>query len=153
MTESFTSRLASTIVLVALIAGIRWILLRRLSSKADMLPTVRRQLVVKSRNLAFFLALGIVIVIWLEQLRTVAATIVVVAAAIVIATKEFLLNIVGYVYQAAFKFISIGDRIEIEEIRGDVIDMILRVPVPARKRGRMEKEITRRYLEKLELGK
>jgi small-conductance mechanosensitive channel len=77
---------------------------------------------VRIRNIALFLMMAIVFVIWLEQLRHVAATVVVIAAAIVIALKEFLLNIVGYFYRTAFKYIEVGDRIEVGEHRGDVID-------------------------------
>jgi small-conductance mechanosensitive channel len=88
----------------------------------DMHPTQRRQLIVRIRNVALFLMLAIVFVIWLEQLRNIAATVVVIAAAIVIALKEFLLNIVGYIYRTSYKYIDVGDRIEIGAIRGDVID-------------------------------
>ena len=65
------------------------------------------------------------VVIWLEQLRAVAATVVVIAAAIVVATKEFLLNIIRYFHQRSAKFVTVGDRIEVDGIRGDVIDQDL----------------------------
>ncbi|MGD9211702.1 MAG: mechanosensitive ion channel, partial [Desulfobacteraceae bacterium] len=56
---------------------------------------------------------------------TIAATVVVIAAAMVIATKEFLLNILGFLYLESIKFISVGDRIEVDQTRGDVIDLNL----------------------------
>jgi small-conductance mechanosensitive channel len=58
----------------------------------------------------------------MEQLRTITESLVLFAAAIVVATKEFILNIVGYFYRTGSNFISIGDRIEIGNLRGDVID-------------------------------
>ena len=76
-------------------------------------------------NVTIFLIFGILVVVWLEQLRTIAASIVVIAAAIVIATKEFLLNVVGFFYRTTAKFVSVGDRIEVDGIRGDVIDQSL----------------------------
>jgi small-conductance mechanosensitive channel len=75
--------------------------------------------------MALLLIVTVIVVIWIEQLRTIAAAAVVIAAAIVIATKEFLLNIVGYFYRSTAKFFTIGDRIEIDGIRGDVIDQNL----------------------------
>ena len=77
------------------------------------------------RNITIFLILGILILVRLEQLRTIAAFIMVIAAAIVIATKEFLLNVVGFLYRTTAKFVRVGDRIEMDGIRGEVIDQSL----------------------------
>lgn len=120
--KTILTRLISTGIAVVLIFALRQLVIHRLVKREDISPTRRRQWLVTSRNLAVFLAMGIVVILWLEQLRTIAATIVVIAAAIVIATKELLLNIVGFIYQYLFKYISVGDRIEIEDIRGDVMD-------------------------------
>jgi len=43
----------------------------------------------------------------------------------VIATKELLLNVTGFLFRSSSHFFSIGDRIEIGEIRGDVIDQTI----------------------------
>ena len=96
--------------------------MRRLMQKEEVDATIRRRWIVTARNITFLIVFIVVVVIWLEQLRAVAATIVVIAAAIVVATKEFLLNIVGFIYQSTAKFSDVGDRIEIDGIRGDVID-------------------------------
>ena len=69
----------------------------------------------------FFLIIGLVI-IWFEQLRTLAATLVLVAVALAIATRGFLLNIIGSLFRSGAHIASIGDRIEIGDHRGDVID-------------------------------
>lgn len=121
----FITRLLSTLVLIAVTLGVRSMLLRRFTSRQDVDATTRRRWIVTTRNTVFLIILGIVVVIWLEQLRAVAATIVVIAAAIVIATKEFLLNIIGYIFQSTNKFVTVGDRIEVEGIRGDAIDQDL----------------------------
>lgn len=119
--HSHVSKLISTMVLLAVVLVLRSVVVRKIMAR-DMQPTQRRQLIVRIRNVALFLMLAIVFVIWLEQLRNIAATVVVIAAAIVIAFKEFLLNIVGYIYRTTYKYIDVGDRIEIGNIRGDVID-------------------------------
>ena len=121
----FIIRLLSTIILITLVIGVRTIIFRKLSSHKNWDVNIRRQWIVTTRNIVLLIILGIVVVIWLDQLRTVAATMVVIAAAVVIATKEFLLNILGFLFQGSSKFISIGDRIEIDQIRGDVIDLNL----------------------------
>lgn len=121
LNHSHVSKLISTMVLLAVVLVLRAVVVRKIMAR-DMHPTQRRQLIVRIRNVALFLMLAIVFVIWLEQLRNIAATVVVIAAAIVIALKEFLLNIVGYIYRTSYKYIDVGDRIEIGAIRGDVID-------------------------------
>ena len=199
ISETLVMKIISTLVLIFLVMGMRALIVKQIKSRNHLPPMIRRQRIVRMRNITLFLIFTIVVVIWIEQLRTIAAAAVVIAAAIVIATKEFLLNIVGYFYRSSAKFFTIGDRIEITGIRGDVIDqnllgitlleigpgmkshqytgltihvpnslflanttknetnlwsdyvyhLILRVPVPVRKRGRLEQEITRRYLERI----
>jgi small-conductance mechanosensitive channel len=118
----FVTRLLSTLVLIGITLVVRNMLLRRWALRQDVDATTRRRWIVSTRNTMFLVILGIVVVIWLEQLRAVAATVVVIAAAIVVATKEFLLNIIGYIFQSTTKFVTVGDRIEVDGIRGDVID-------------------------------
>ena len=118
----FITRVLSTLVLIVIILGVRSIVVRRLLARQEVDATTRRRWIVTARNTTFLAIMAIVVVLWLEQLRTVAAALMVIAAAIVVATKEFLLNLLGYVYQSSTKFTAIGDRIEIDGIRGDVID-------------------------------
>ncbi|NNF98623.1 MAG: mechanosensitive ion channel family protein [Desulfobacteraceae bacterium] len=120
-----TSKLFSTAVLIACVLIIRTYIVHLIRTKWDLKPTIRRQWIVRVRNVTFFLVFGVAAVVWLEQLRTIAASIVVIAAALVIATKEFLLNIVGFFYRTTAKFVTIGDRIEVDGTRGDVIDQNL----------------------------
>lgn len=125
MNETLIMRTISTLLLVAMVLALRAIAVRRIKARDNVPPMIRRQHIVRLRNITLFLILTVIVVIWIEQLRTIAAAAVVIAAAIVIATKEFLLNIVGYFYCSTAKFFTIGDRIEINGIRGDVIDQNL----------------------------
>lgn len=68
------------------------------------------------------LALGLVF-IWAAELRSLALSVVAIAAAVVIATKELILCLSGSVLRAASRSFTVGDRIEIGGIRGDVIDI------------------------------
>ncbi len=67
-----------------------------------------------------FLTFGIVFV-WASEIRTLALSVVAIAVALVIATKEFILCISGAALRATSACYSIGDRIEIGGIRGDVV--------------------------------
>ena len=125
ISETLVMRTISTLVLVAVVLGLRSLAVRRIKARDNLPPLIRRQHIVRLRNITLFLIFTVIVVIWIEQLRTIAAAAVVFAAAIVIATKEFLLNIVGYFYRSTAKFFAIGDRIDIDGIRGDVIDQNL----------------------------
>ena len=125
LTGYVTHKLSSTIILIVTVLIIRKYVVHWVKSKETFLPKLKRQWIVHIRNITIFLILGILVVVWLEQLRTIAASIVVIAAAIVIATKEFLLNVVGFFYRTTAKFVSVGDRIEVDGIRRNVIDQSL----------------------------
>jgi len=122
--DSIWSLLFSTAVLIvsgliirALIAGF---IKRRVNS-----PELRRRWLVQSRNgLLLLMLLGLVL-IWGEELRTLALSIVAIAVAIVVATKELIMCITGSILKAGAGFFSIGDRIQIKDFRGDVIDQNL----------------------------
>lgn len=86
-------------------------------------PEARRRWVVSIRNwfvVALLLGLG---AIWGAALRTLAVSVVALTVAFVVATKELIQCISGSVLRTAAKAYSVGDRIQIEEHRGDVIDV------------------------------
>jgi len=70
----------------------------------------------------FLLGLGLV-VIWASELRTLALSVVALAVAIVIATKELILCLSGSILRATSRCFSVGDRIEVAGVRGDVVDL------------------------------
>ncbi len=98
----------------------------RLISKQETLETYqRRKILVRVRDMLSALFLIANIIIWNSQLRTIATTLAVIAVAIVIATKEYILNITGFLFRSTAHFFTIGDRIDTGDIRGDVIDQTL----------------------------
>ena len=96
LTGSIANKLSSTAILIVAVQILRKYVVHWIKHKESFLPTFKRQWIVRVRNITIFMIFGILVVVWLEQLRTIAASIVVIAAAIVIATKEFLLNVVGF---------------------------------------------------------
>lgn len=68
------------------------------------------------------ISLGLVIV-WASELQTFALSVVAIAAAIVIATKELIACFSGALLRASAGSYTVGDRISIAGVRGDVIDI------------------------------
>ena len=106
------------ILLAALTRGlIRGVLLRQVS-RAEL----RRRWLVNIRNAVLLAAAVALAAIWISELRTVAVSILAIATALVIASKEYLVCIGGSLLRATTNAFAIGDRIEAGGYRGDVID-------------------------------
>lgn len=103
------------------------LLLRQLvvhSLRASPVPVeLRRRWTLLIRNISIVVFLAGLGVIWEEQLRTLALSFLAVAAAFVLATKELIACAVGAVVRTSTGHVSLGDRIEVKGMRGDVIDL------------------------------
>ncbi len=124
VTDSLMSLLISTALLIAGGLIVRALIARFIKRQVDT-PELRRRWLVQSRNgLLLLMILGLVL-IWGEELRTLALSIVAIAVAFVVATKELIMCITGSILKAGAGSFSIGDRIQIKDFRGDVIDQNL----------------------------
>ena len=116
--------LLSTGLLVLAVFGLHMVAARFIRSHVQA-AELRRRWHVQTRNgLVLLLILGIVL-IWADPLRTVAISIVAIAVAFVVATKELILCVTGSVLKMASRSFVIGDRIQVKDFRGDVIDQNL----------------------------
>lgn len=122
--DSLWSLLTSSVILFLAIVLLRAIL-SRFIRRSVASNELRRKWMVQSRNgLLLLLILGLIL-IWGEELRTLALSIVAIAVAFVVATKELILCIIGTILKTVSNSFELGDRIQIKEFRGDVIDQNL----------------------------
>lgn len=77
------------------------------------------------RNTFFSILLFAIIYIWGEAIHGFAVSVFAIAFAIVFTVKESLMNLNGALVRFRGNSYDIGDRIEVKNIRGDVIDMSL----------------------------
>ncbi|SFX45110.1 mechanosensitive ion channel domain-containing protein [Marinospirillum alkaliphilum] len=118
--------LLSTLVLLVAMLVLRAIgarLIRRSVESTEL----RRKWLVQSRNGLLLLTLLGLFMIWGEELRTLALSVVAIAVAFVVATKELILCVTGGLLKTGARSFDIGDRIQIKDFRGDVIDQNLLV--------------------------
>ena len=120
----------STIIqyaLFSLIALLSFFMLRTalvqvVLKRPNLSVEARRRWVVAIRNgLVGIFIIGLVF-IWESQLSTFAVSLVAVALALVLATKELIACTCGSMLRMATNVYSLGDRIEINGIRGNVVD-------------------------------
>ena len=81
----------------------------------------RRRLTSSIRNLMFFALIFGLMLIWASALKTFALSIVVIASAIAVGCKEYIMCFLGGLLKAGSNHFTIGDRISIGDYRGDVI--------------------------------
>jgi small-conductance mechanosensitive channel len=124
LSDSVLSLLVSTGILLILVIGLRALLSRYIRRSVSS-TELRRKWMVQSRNgLLLFMLLGLVF-IWGAELRTLALSIVAIAVAFVVATKELILCMIGTIVKTTSHAFELGDRIQVKDFRGDVIDQTL----------------------------
>ena len=85
----------------------------------------KRRVLVVSRNVSLLLGVFGLLLVWASQIQTFALSMVALAAASVVATKELIMCLSGSVLRLSTKQYSVGDYIEINGLRGRVIDINL----------------------------
>lgn len=125
LAHPMSDRFLSSVILALMLLFLHIIGGRYLGKLEAPDSQTRRRWLVSLRNACILLLLAGFFVIWATQLRTLAFSLVAFAAAIVIALKEIILCLSGGMLRTISRSISIGDRIEIKDFRGDVIDMTL----------------------------
>lgn len=113
--------LKSLILLVSLIIT-RALVVRWISRNAALSMESKRRWVVTTRNSIVFAFLIGLVVIWAHELQAFAVSLVALAAAVVLATKELILCWSGAALRVGGKVYGVGDRIQIAGHRGVVLD-------------------------------
>ncbi len=124
ISETVLSLLISTAILMIVIVILRAVVSRFIRKRVGSLELQRRWLVQTRNALILLLILGL-ISIWAEELQTLALSVVAIAVAFVVATKELILCVTGSILKTGAGSFNIGDRIQIKDFRGDVIDQNL----------------------------
>lgn len=114
--------LIATVALFVTVFAVRHVALRFIRRKLPKNDQLQLRWAAQIRSLSYLLVGFGVFFIWAQQLQALAVSFVVLAMAIVWATKETLACVQGAVYRVSSNAFAVGDRIQIEGIRGDVIE-------------------------------
>ena len=117
--------LIASALVVATALGLRAIARQAINRAQVDSEQLRLRWMVVARNTSLGVGLLGLVFIWGSQIQSFAISVVALSAAFVLATKELILCISGSVLRAGSGAFSIGDRIEIGAVRGDVIDISL----------------------------
>lgn len=112
----------ASLILIGTVVGLRFIALRFIRRKLPSRDSLQLRSAAQLRGFSYaILAFGLFI-IWAAELQALAVSFVVLAMAIVWATKETLACVQGGMYRISSNAFEVGDRINIGGIRGDVIE-------------------------------
>jgi small-conductance mechanosensitive channel len=120
--EGKLENVIASVVIIALAVIVRLAIGRILRRREWMSVDDSRRLLIQVRNITVLLVFFGLIVVWAQELRTAALSLVAFAVAAVIATKEMIMAIGGSFTRAMSGSFTIGDRVRIGDHRGDVID-------------------------------
>lgn len=124
VTDSLIGLVISSSILIAVVLLIRALTARFIKQKVESYELRRRWLVQTRNGLILLMALGLIF-IWGQELRTLALSVVAIAVAFVVATKELILCVMGSILKTGAGSFTVGDRIQVKDFRGDVIDQNL----------------------------
>ena len=117
------TRLIASVVLLVVFAFLRVAATRLVRGKTTVLSDEQRQRLFYSRAVSnAILGFGL-IAIWLTQLQHLAFSLTAVTVAVVIATKELLICLAGFLVRTGSRSFSVGDWIEVNGVRGEVVDL------------------------------
>ena len=113
--------LKSLILLLTLVI-VRPLIVRWIARNPTLSMESKRRWVVTTRNSVVFAFLIGLVIIWAHELQAFAVSIVALAAALVLATRELILCWSGAALRVGSKVFAVGDRIQIAGHRGVVLD-------------------------------
>lgn len=124
VSHSLIGLVVSSSILIIVVLALRALSARFIKQKIESYELRRRWLVQSRNGLILLLALGLIF-IWGQELRTLALSVVAIAVAFVVATKELILCVMGSILKTGAGSFTVGDRIQVKDFRGDVIDQNL----------------------------
>jgi small-conductance mechanosensitive channel len=117
--------LIGSALLLALPVVVRRLAERALRRDNEFLSDYRRRLLSNLRNGLVFVVLVGMVLIWAPSLRSFALSLTAFAVAFIVATKELILCLSGAFLRAISTSFRVGQWVEVQSIRGEVIDISL----------------------------
>lgn len=115
-------QMVSTLVLLLAFFIFRWAIIPTIRRWNAPSGDEKRRWIIQIKNVSLIILAAGLFGIWATELRAFAISLVAVAAALAIATKELIQCFMGGFYKASARPFEIGDRIEVNGYRGEVID-------------------------------
>jgi small-conductance mechanosensitive channel len=117
-----SSKLVASLLILFIIIVAKILITKFINTTKALELEQKRRWAVNSNSTLSFLFFVIITIIWISELQNLALSFIAFAVALVLAMKEVIACFTGGLYRAINNTFHLGDRIEINGIRGDVID-------------------------------
>jgi small-conductance mechanosensitive channel len=109
-------------IVIGLVVLIAYLIFSTWIKKSNFNIDHKRRLTSNARGIFILILVISALIVWSSEIYSVVLSLAAIGAAIAIATKEFLLCVGGGFYKTLARPFSVGDRIDIDGVRGDVIE-------------------------------
>ena len=119
------TEIVATIVIVAAVILVNIVISAALRGRGWLSRETKLRASVFWRNFSFLIAFVALLFIWRAELRAAALSLAALSVALVLGGKELLTSMLGYIHRTTSGSFEFGDVIEINGIKGEVIDQTL----------------------------
>lgn len=110
----------SSLVLIGIVLPIREWVVRAIRNRAKRKRIDRRATITTIRNLTNFLLFIAIFILWSGEIQSFALSIAAFTVAIILATREYIQCLLGFVYLSSTRPFSVGDWIQVDKYCGEV---------------------------------
>ena len=117
--------LIGTVVVVVAVLAVNLAISGMLRGRTSLSRETKLRASVFWRNTSLVVAVVLLLFVWRAELRAAALSLAALSVALVLAGKELLTSMLGYIYRTTAGSFRFGDVIQINDIKGEVIDQTL----------------------------
>lgn len=121
--STFTQELLTSVVFVAILIGLRTLLIRMVRRNSEILSKEQRRWINRIKNSVIIVIFVCLALVWAPQLQTFALSLTAFAVALVVATKEMILCLTGSLFRISTQPYKVGDWITIDGVTGEVMEI------------------------------
>lgn len=118
-----TPELITSFLFFGLVVLLRYLLVRMVRRDQEILTKEQRRWIMQIKSGTFILLAAGLVMIWAPQLHTFALSLAAFAVALVVATKEMILCLMGSLLRVSARTYKVGDWITLDGIMGEVMDI------------------------------
>ena len=123
--SAIAPEIVATIILIVLAAGVNFAISAVLRGKLGLTRETKLRASILWRNTLLLITTLVFLYVWRGELQAAALSLAALSVALVIAGKELLTSVLGYIHRTTSGSFRFGDVIEINGIKGEVIDQTL----------------------------
>jgi small-conductance mechanosensitive channel len=123
--DGLSTELLGTVIVIAVVVAANFAITQILARRASLSRETKLRTSILWRNLSLFLAIVALFFVWRAELRAAVLSLAALSVALVISGKELITSVFGYIYRATAGGFRFGDVIEINQVKGEVIDQTL----------------------------